>query len=719
MFDNLRNLPAEIWIVSIAVIVIVSVIIFYLRRDFEISEITPAPPWIKLKRVEVKNAMSLRWDPSSESGVLHNLPQPEYGRFIGREVEIKKVISILRPYPRSQHSLVTIDGIGGIGKTSLALEIAHRYLRKDKQIPAREQFKAIIWTSAKQSKLTATGIEAHSHALHNLGDILMAISVVLEGQEITQLDSDKQAEIVLSALTKTRTLLIVDNLETVEDEKVMSFLRELPAPTKAIVTTRHHIDVAYPMHLVGMPWVDAQALIVEECQKKLVTLSNGQMQKLYERTAGVPLAIVWSVARIGIGYDMEAVLQSLTLSTSDIALFCFERSVDIIREKPALLLLKALSLFDQDANREALGYITGLSDLDRDDGLVELQRLSLVNREGTQFKMLPLTREYARAELNHDFHRKDVFEHRYLQWTTTLPFDEVKVGESTWWQKRADHDIRVPLGRTPKGEIAEFVLGGRAGGAHTLVTGRTGTGKSNFIDTLIINLAMNYSPSELAIWLLDPQAEHTTFGKLKLPHEGGIAMECSAAFYIELLRDSIYRGRDGISSERLFVIIDSFDSLFKEINSQGEGTFLFYDLIERARRLGIYFVLVSQSPLKMETDIYNQLSTLVIFPSSEENIKFLLRGETKIAGLLNLPGQAIYQGVYFNRPEIIQVPFLPKPELERNLVQLRHFGESKSKSEKFVAYYKDKQFRSSFESKGSLARRPFWQSGREDRDRPV
>lgn len=62
--------------------------------------------------------------------------------------------------------------------------------------------------------------------------------------------------------------MIVDNLETVDDEAVMDFLRELPAPTKAIVTTRHRIDVAYPVRLVGMPWEDAQALIEQECEKK-------------------------------------------------------------------------------------------------------------------------------------------------------------------------------------------------------------------------------------------------------------------------------------------------------------------------------------------------------------------------------------------------------------------------------------------------------------------
>ena len=64
----------------------------------------------------------------------------------------------------------------------------------------------------------------------------------------------------------------------------MTFLRELPAPTKAIVTTRHRIDVAYAIRLLDMPWSDAKALIEQECGKKGVSLDENEIQTLYART---------------------------------------------------------------------------------------------------------------------------------------------------------------------------------------------------------------------------------------------------------------------------------------------------------------------------------------------------------------------------------------------------------------------------------------------------
>jgi tetratricopeptide (TPR) repeat protein len=347
--------------------------------------------------------------PPSKPKVYHNLPQPDYGRFVGREQELAQVARILRPYPHSQHALVTIDGIGGIGKSALALEVAHRYLRNYDRIPPEERFEAIIWTSAKGSVLTAEGIVPRSQALRTLDDVYTTIAVTLQREDITRARPEEQAEVVRNALTWQRTLLIVDNLETVDDEMVMSFLRELPAPTKAIVTTRHRIDVAYPVRLVGMPREDAQGLIRQECDKKGVTLSTDETRRLYDRTGGVPLAIVWSIAQMGFGYDVEAALTRLGQPTSDIARFCFEGAVERIRGKPAHKLLMALSLFVTDASREALGYVADLPELDRDEGLVELEKLSFLNKRGNRFQALPLTLVYSKAELT----KEDGLEHLF------------------------------------------------------------------------------------------------------------------------------------------------------------------------------------------------------------------------------------------------------------------------------------------------------------------
>ena len=383
--------------------------------------------------------------------VYHNLPQPDYGNFVGREAELKKITAILRPYPASQHALVTIDGIGGIGKSALALEIGHRFLRQFDELPPADRFEAIIWASAKQTILTAEGISTRRQILRTLDDIYNALAVGLQREDITRARKEEQDEVVRNALTRQRTLLIVDNLETVDDEAVLTFLRELPAPTKAIVTTRHRLDVAYPVRLTGMPFDDAQQLIQQECAKKGVPLlqeptpapsqegkkfadpsipiqgeeqggtipllggarggldENG-VQRLFERTGGVPLAIVWSIAQMGFGYGVEAVLHRLGQPSSDISRFCFEGAVERISGKPAHKLLMVLSLCAESASRESLGYATELAEFDRDDGLVELEKLSLVNKSSDRFWLLPLTKQYAAAEFEKSVEKEQLRE---------------------------------------------------------------------------------------------------------------------------------------------------------------------------------------------------------------------------------------------------------------------------------------------------------------------
>jgi hypothetical protein len=368
--------------------------------------------------------------------VYHNLPHPDYGVFVGREQELAQVHHLLRPYPHSREHLVTIDGIGGIGKSALALEVAHRYLRDYERLPPQERFEAIVWVSAKSTVLTADGPAIRRPGARTLNDIYTTIAITLWREDITQAPSEEQGELARNALAQQRALLIVDNLETVDDERVNAFLRELPAPSKAIVTTRHRIDVAYPVRLTGMPQQDGLALIEQECARRGAEMSAAEKDTLYRRTGGVPLAIVWSVAQVGSGYGVQAVLRRLGQPTGDIARYCFEGVIERILGSDAHKLAMALSLFAADASREALGHVAGLGAdvLSRDEGLVILEKLSLLNKQGNRFSLLPLTRSYLEHELEREPQfAQDAFERMlayYVQFVTPPP--EVRLGDPYW-----------------------------------------------------------------------------------------------------------------------------------------------------------------------------------------------------------------------------------------------------------------------------------------------
>lgn len=331
--------------------------------------------------------------------VKQNIPNQR--RFIGREQEIEKILDILRPYPYSQEHLITIDGVGGIGKSALAIEVANRLLRQYFHTSPAERFDAIIWTSAKKDLLTADGVIPRLQIIRTLEQIYIVIAFMLNQPDIMQLKQAEQTNAIHKLLSQQRTLLIIDNLETIDDEEIIAFLRELPAPTKCIVTSRHRIDVAYPIRLSGMGESEAVDLTKNECQRQGIVLEAEYTKRLYDRTGGVPLAMVLSIAQIAKGFGVETILDRLGKPSDDIAQFCFDYSLEKL-SKSEWKLLMSLSMFSAGTTREFLGEISGLEEIDRDSGLAELEKLSLINRSTNRFWMLPLSLEYVHAKMTEE-----------------------------------------------------------------------------------------------------------------------------------------------------------------------------------------------------------------------------------------------------------------------------------------------------------------------------
>jgi tetratricopeptide (TPR) repeat protein len=361
----------------------------------------------------------------------HNLPQPDYARFVGREKErewLRRCLSSQDPV-----WVVILSGIGGVGKTALALATAHEYLRRYDELPPEERFDAIVWASAKEEVLTAAGRERAAPAglvARTLADIYAVIAQVLEREAITRAATrEEQDRLVQQALTAQRTLLVLDNLDTLEGpgaEEVRAFLRNLPRPTKAIVTSRERLDVADVLTLRGMEEDEARQLMEAEGEARGVHLDAAQQAELYRRTVGLPLPIKLSIARLAAGETWEGVRRWLGDAGSDLVRYCVGGQVDLARRRSpeAYRLLLACSLFDRDAGavREALGTIADLPLRDRDEGLALLLRLSLVNREpeSDRFWLLPLVQEYARAKLAADPSLENQFLERWVLWYQDL-----------------------------------------------------------------------------------------------------------------------------------------------------------------------------------------------------------------------------------------------------------------------------------------------------------
>lgn len=381
------------------------------------------------------------WGPKEIRAIPCNLPSRERTHLIGRQAEMARLLELLSPNHAA--SLITVDGIGGVGKTALALEVAYRCWKVSTgeelslKVPV---FEAIIFVSAKQQYLTPDGLLPSNEAKRTLRDIVREIASTLEHLEITFALPHEQFPQIHKILERQSVLLIVDNLETMAGrQEIMSFLYELPRSVKVVITTRERVLSFSPLRLDQLSQEESLMLIEKEIQEKEAEINGTQALNLYHHIGGIPAALVYAIGQIASGYSVETVLERIPKSDGDVAHFCFESSLEPLRGQPAHHLLMAMAMFPKPPLREALAYTAGLTanQTTLEEALAQLRKLSLIGQHDGRYTMLPLTREYALSELGSYASYGQEARKRWIEWY--LNFTQ-EFGGKDWkdWNVRYD-----------------------------------------------------------------------------------------------------------------------------------------------------------------------------------------------------------------------------------------------------------------------------------------
>lgn len=205
-----------------------------------------------------------------------------------------------------------------------------------------------------------------------------------------------------------------------------------------------------------------------------------------------------------------------------------------------------------------------------------------------------------------------------------------------WKMNDPTKSLRAPLGVNKQESIIYLDLHEKYHGPHGLIAGTTGSGKSEFIITYILSMAVNYSPNEVAFILIDYKggglagAFENKKNNIRLPHLAGTITNLDknemnrtlVSIQSELTRRQakfneardnlgestidIYKYqkffREGKLSEpmpHLFIICDEFAEL-----KQQQPDFM-DNLISAARigrSLGVHLILATQKPSGVVND---------------------------------------------------------------------------------------------------------------------
>ncbi len=205
------------------------------------------------------------------------------------------------------------------------------------------------------------------------------------------------------------------------------------------------------------------------------------------------------------------------------------------------------------------------------------------------------------------------------------------------WQRGGGRTTDVPLGRLADGPL--FTLDIARQGPHMLVGGTTGSGKSQFLQTLVASLALGSTPQALNFVLIDYKGGATFLPCRDLPHVSGYLTDLDEHLgrraHTALKAEARYRewlitekagcpdietywaaGEPYGTLPRLLVIVDEFRFLKESLPDVLKGM---TDLAARGRTLGIHLVLATQSPAKaINEDIRDNTKLRVCFRVEEK-----------------------------------------------------------------------------------------------------
>ncbi|MCI0565541.1 MAG: NB-ARC domain-containing protein [Nitrososphaera sp.] len=289
------NLAGQPWLVYsvliVTFIIALPVSIYLFLRSLPETEVPPrvtAPPPV------VPQLPTQRVDPSPS--LTNQLPGKSYRELVGRDVLVGEVMAALRD-PAGKWT-VAIDGMGGIGKTALAREVADRCL-------AEHLFDVVVWEQAPKEQL-ATGDRGRGVGTLTYETALDSIARQLGVLDVPRLKGTEKETRIRALLQTQRVLVVLDNMETAKEpqNEIARQLQPLLGPSKALLTSRHRFKGdLYTIHLTGLDEDNALRLIRQEAEEKRISrvaaARQSELKEIAQSTGGSPLALKLVVGQLG------------------------------------------------------------------------------------------------------------------------------------------------------------------------------------------------------------------------------------------------------------------------------------------------------------------------------------------------------------------------------------------------------------------------------------
>lgn len=243
-------------------------------------------------------AAEAKQDPliASKLRPYRHLPAIDYQEVFGRSEFCQRVVDLLEP--DGKWRMVSLEGIGGIGKTTAARQVAAT-------LAATSYFSDILWVSARQEQFHLPGqIAPVPQPIKSLTDIVNKLIEQLGLQRLAGMTTPDKLAHLQHVFNSRPYLIIVDNLETLADsQELLPALHGLSETSHFLLTSRQSLSDFQPIFAVPVPLLtlaDSHQLLNQEFARhgRLHSFSEEQSRAVFELTGGLPLALKLVAAQL-------------------------------------------------------------------------------------------------------------------------------------------------------------------------------------------------------------------------------------------------------------------------------------------------------------------------------------------------------------------------------------------------------------------------------------
>ena len=249
-----------------------------------------------------------------------------------------------------------------------------------------------------------------------------------------------------------------------------------------------------------------------------------------------------------------------------------------------------------------------------------------------------------------------------------VPFSSVTPPEGQRWSRETTHELVVPIGRTGATKFQELAIG-KGTRQHTLIAGKTGSGKSTLFHVIITNLSLWCRPDQVEFYLIDFKkgVEFKSYATARLPHAKVVAIESDREFAESVLtrvdeelkrRGDLFRsmGVQDIAGyqraggtepmPRTLLMIDEFQEFFVEEDRIAQNANVLLDrIVRQGRAFGIHVILGSQTlggAYTLARTTMGQMVIRIALQCNEADAYLIMDDTNPAPRLLTRPGEGIY-----------------------------------------------------------------------------